>query len=63
MWTQRDAAPRHRTARVFPHRQMGPLVVDEVVLTSAAEPGTTVLVYIPTPGSASDDAATAAGSR
>lgn len=56
MWMQPDGAPPDRTPRVFPHREMGPLVVDEVVLISAAEPGTTVVVYAPTPGSASDDA-------
>lgn len=56
MWMERDLTPRPRMARVFPHCEMGPLVVDEVVLTSAAEPGTAVLVYVPRPGSASDDA-------
>ncbi|PRC50240.1 transcriptional regulator, partial [Mycobacterium sp. ITM-2017-0098] len=41
---------------MFPHGEMGPLVVEEVILSSAADPGTTMLVYVPTPGSASDDA-------
>jgi MmyB-like transcription regulator ligand binding domain len=56
MWTQRVATPRPRMARVFPHCEMGRLVVDEVILSSAAEPRTAVVAYVPAPGSASDDA-------
>jgi hypothetical protein len=56
MWVQRDWTPSGRVSRVFNHSDMGPLVVDEVALRSAAEPGRTVLVYIPAPGSSSDGA-------
>ncbi len=62
MWARRDGAVGGGTVRVFRHREMGLLVVDEVVLCSAAEPGTTVLVYVPAPGSFSDDALRILGS-
>ena len=60
-WTRRLGSPAdggdHTHAhRVFRHPEMGTLVVDEVALASAAEGGKTVLVYVPVPGSASDDA-------
>ena len=62
MWMQQDWAASNRATRVFHHREVGVLVVDEVVLGSAAEPGTTVLVYVPTPGSFSDDSLRILGS-
>ncbi|MGW0162995.1 MmyB family transcriptional regulator [Mycobacterium sp. NPDC003323] len=55
MWTQRDWTARNRSMRVFRHRDVGALVVDEVILGSAAEPGNALLIYVPTPGSFSDD--------
>ncbi|PVY33744.1 MmyB family transcriptional regulator [Williamsia muralis] len=60
-WTRRPDTPAdggdHTHAhRVYRHPEMGTLVVDEVALASAAEQEKRVLVYVPVPGSASDDA-------
>lgn len=60
-WTRRldspaDGGDHIHAHRVFRHPEMGTLVVDEVALASAAEQEKTVLVYVPVPGSASDDA-------
>lgn len=44
------------TSRIFHHPEVGAVVVDEVVLGSAAEPGRSVVVYVPLPDSSSADA-------
>ncbi|MCZ8379961.1 hypothetical protein O6P37_13895 [Mycobacterium sp. CPCC 205372] len=62
MWMQQDRTASNRATRVFPHREVGALVVDEVALGSAAEPGTMVLVYVPAPGSVSDESLRILGS-
>lgn len=56
MWTAQDWHQGARCARVFHHPEMGPLTVDEVRLASASEPGASLVVYVPRPGSTTDDA-------
>lgn len=62
MWLRREWSAGGRTTRVFHHRDVGPLVADEVLLASAAEPGRNVLVYVAAPGSSSDHALRLLGS-
>lgn len=62
MWMQPDRTAGNRATRVFRHREVGTLMLDEVVLSSAEELGRSVLVYVPTPGSVSDESLRILGS-
>ncbi|WP_104117685.1 hypothetical protein [Arthrobacter sp. B1805] len=55
MWTAQEWNQHDRSARIFHHPEMGPLIVDEVRLVSAANPELILIAFVPRPGSPSDD--------
>ncbi|WP_192811986.1 hypothetical protein [Arthrobacter sp. M2012083] len=55
LWLARQWGPGDTPMRVFRHHEMGEIVVEEVQMTSAADPSYTVVAYVPRPGSVSEE--------